>query len=276
MTTTEPIISTTAGLDARPVMLRISGPEAASFLQGQITHDVGRLADGHSLLAACNTPQGRVIALLRLSGTAQEIHAVVAGDVAAELVAHLRRYVLRAKVRLELDERILAPADAGAAAVLAPRIQWSPGRSLVIADAEHPPFDETSWQLWRLADVVEGVPDVTAATSGHFVAQMLNLDRLDGISFTKGCYTGQEIVARTQNLGRIKRRMLRYAVPHGPAPSQLAALHAGDRKVGEVVLAAADGARCELLAVVQLDARDEPLRLEDGRTAEPRPLPYEV
>ncbi len=68
---------------------------------------------------------------------------------------------------------------------------------------------------WRLADIRAGLAQVYAATSELFVPQMLNLDLIDGISFTKGCFTGQEIVARTQHLGRIKRRMFRLRLPQG-------------------------------------------------------------
>ena len=117
---------------------------------------------------------------------------------------------------------------------------------------------------------------MTAGTSGHFVAQMLNLDVLDAISFKKGCYTGQEIIARTQNLGRIKRRLLRYRVDSGDAPAPLATLARDGTKVGEVLQAARVAQGAELLAVVNLEARDRTLALGDGREAVPLSLPYEV
>jgi tRNA-modifying protein YgfZ len=103
---------------------------------------------------------------------------------------------------------------------------------------------------------------------------MLNLDRLDAISFTKGCYTGQEIVARTQHLGRIKRRTLRYRLAGGEPPAPLSGLVLEDRKVGEVLMSAHVGPTVEILAVTSLDARDRTLRTEDGREATPLPLPY--
>ena len=96
------------------------------------------------------------------------------------------------------------------------------------------------------------------------------------MAFDKGCYTGQEIVARTQNLGRIKRRTLRYRLSGGPLPDLLAPLYRGGTKVAEVVLGAARTEGVELLAVTQLDAGDLPLALEDGRIALPQPLPYVV
>ena len=273
-------------------LLRISGPDAASFLQGQITHDTGLLANGRTLLAACNTPQGRVLAVLRLRQVGDEIYLAVPADVAAPLLERLRRYVLRAKVRLEHDARVLQPVHGtstpgrgGANDAL--RFDWSPDRALVVVEAHamsfgHDEADERAaaiehaWSVWKLADIAAGLPQIDAATSGQFVAQMLNLDLLDGISFTKGCYTGQEIVARTQNLGRIKRRLMRYAIRDGAPPSAMAALHRDAAKVGEVLMAAPTAHGCELLAVTALDARDRSLTLDDGRVGEPLPLPYTV
>jgi tRNA-modifying protein YgfZ len=273
-------------------LLRISGPDAASFLQGQITHDTGLLANGRTLLAACNTPQGRVLAVLRLRQAGDEIYLAVPADVAAPLLDRLRRYVLRAKVRLERDARVLQPVhgtplrgrDGDNDAL---RVDWSPDRALVAVEAhtmssgndeagQRTATIEQAWSEWQLADIAAGLPQVDAATSGQFVAQMLNLDLLDGISFTKGCYTGQEIVARTQNLGRIKRRLMRYAIRDGAPPVPMAALHRDATKVGEVLMAAPTAHGCELLAVTALDARDRSLTLDDGRVAEPLPLPYAV
>jgi folate-binding protein YgfZ len=133
---------------------------------------------------------------------------------------------------------------------------------------------------WTAAAIAAGEPDVPPEASEEWVAQMLNLDLLDGISFTKGCYTGQEIVARTQHLGRIKRRTFRYRATgsHAIAPKQ--PLLVDGTKVGEAICAAAvatdAGAVTELLAVVALEQRDRALTTEDGVSWTPAPLPYPV
>ena len=111
---------------------------------------------------------------------------------------------------------------------------------------------------WERACIEDGEPWITPATAALWLPQMLNLDLLGAISFTKGCYTGQEIVARTQNLGRIKRRTLRYAIAGGEPPAPLTALHNDGVKVGEVLQSARVGSGSELLAVVALEARDRP------------------
>jgi hypothetical protein len=131
-------------------------------------------------------------------------------------------------------------------------------------------------QLWRAEDIRAGLPQIEAATSGEFVAQMLNLDLLDGISFNKGCYTGQEIIVRTQHLGRIKRRTLRYRLTGDTLPKPLEPMLREGVKVADVLTAARVSDGVELLAVANLESRDLPLRMQDGRTAQPAALPYSI
>ncbi len=275
-------------------VLRIAGPDAASFLQGQLTHDMRLLADGRTLLAAANTPQGRVVALLRLRQGEHGIDALLPADLVEPVAARLRKFVLRARVdvRAAVDLGVAwVPGGPPAVAALASGgdapvwFDYAPGRQVVAAPAAVlrdllGSQDETNASGiendWWSADVAAGLPQVFAASSEAFVPQMLNLDLLDAISFTKGCYTGQEIVARTQHLGRIKRRTARYRLPAGPALPPLASLFLDDAKVAEVVMSAASGNAIELLAVTSLDAWGRTLRAEDGREAAPQPLPYAV
>jgi folate-binding protein YgfZ len=109
---------------------------------------------------------------------------------------------------------------------------------------------------WRLADIQEGLPQVYGATSEAFVPQMLNLDLLGGISFSKGCYTGQEIVARTQHLGRIKRRLFHLKLPRGD-------WHIGD------AIALSDGRHGRLTEVIEEDSGSNALAV---LTLEPRQM----
>jgi hypothetical protein len=291
-------------------VLRIAGPDAVTFLQGQLTNDVRLLADGRTQLAACSTPHGRVIALLRLRQNEDAVFALLPAELAVRVTTHLRKFVLRARVELlhahDLLVGAVVSADADLAATLAQfdeaettlspvplagttdvvAFKYAPGREVVAA----PPAawraiqglslakpSPRSTGAWLAADVRAGLPQVTLATTEQFVPQMLNLDLLDGISFAKGCYTGQEIVARTQHLGRIKRRTLRFRVADGPLPSPMDALLRDGTKVAEVLFAAEQPAGgAELLAVTNLDARGHALRLADGRTAEPADLPYGI
>jgi folate-binding protein YgfZ len=290
-------------------VVRAAGPDASTFLQGQFTNDTRLLHDGCTQLSACNTSHGRVIAIARLRQTDDAIYALVPTDLAAKLITHLRKFVLRAKVDLlhahDLQVGAIQTGNAGAGAVL-PLIdegaltlspvpmsgstevvtfQYAPGREIIAA----PP---AAWRSisglsltrpnpraasdWQLADIRDGLPQVDPATSEQFVPQMLNLDLINGVSFTKGCYNGQEIVARTQNLGRIKRRTLRFKLVAGPAPAPMQGLYHDGVKLGEVLMSADVGIGAELLAVTSLDAEGHALKLEDGRVATPAGLPYEV
>jgi folate-binding protein YgfZ len=271
-------------------VLRIGGEDAARFLQGQLTNDTRLLADGRTQLTACNTPQGRVVALLRLRQADDAIYALLPRDLAATVTASLRRFVLRAKVDLQIVTDLQVAWVAGTPTPLPEStatenvsFDYAPGRAVIaahgatldaIAGPSHEPEQSEIENEWRAADIEAGLPQVFAATSGSFVPQMLNLDRLDAISFTKGCYTGQEIVARTQHLGRIKRRTLRYRLPPGPELAPLAGLSLDGQKVAEVVMSASRDAAVELLAVTSLEALGRTLLAEDGREALPVEMPY--
>jgi folate-binding protein YgfZ len=130
---------------------------------------------------------------------------------------------------------------------------------------------------WHLADVANGLPQVYPSTHEAFVAQMLNVDLLGGINFEKGCYTGQEIIARTHYRGAVKRRMFRFR-SDGPAPEPGTRIVIGDQHAGDVVDAAATAQGCELLAVVSLAQVTGALRIGsvDGPALEQLALPYQV
>jgi hypothetical protein len=127
-----------------------------------------------------------------------------------------------------------------------------------------------------LAEIRLGLPAIGAPVVEHFVAQMLNLDVLDAVSFDKGCYPGQEVISRVHHLGSVKRRMRRYACGAQAPPAPGAAVMTADgQNVGEVVRAARADPDCELLAVVEHTAAGWALAVEGARLRE-LPLPYAV
>ena len=288
-------------------VLRIAGRDAVTFLQGQFTSDVRGLADGRTQLSACCTNQGRVMAVVRFRQQDEAVYALLPADLASRLATHLRKFVLRAKVEvllagdLHIGAILTGSADAPVARVGDPTeltmspvplagsteivtFQYAPGREVIAA----PPAawraisglslsrpNERSQADWIAADIAAGLPEVTAGTTEQFIPQMLNLDLLDAVSFTKGCYTGQEIVARTQHLGRVKRRAMRFRLASGPAPEPLQNLLLDGAKAADVLVTAPrPGGAVELLAVTNLDVQGRSLATEDGRVAEPMPLPY--
>jgi tRNA-modifying protein YgfZ len=242
----------------RYATLRVRGRDAASFLQGQLTQDVLALEADAMSPAALLTPQGRVLGVLWIERAPDGFGLVLPGSIALAVGDGLRRYVLRSKVTIEPGP--LEPASR-ARFEAALRARGAPSAA-VSADI-------------ALALVAAGLPEIGREASEEWIPQMLNLDLIGAVSFAKGCYTGQEIVARTQHLGRIKRRMFRLALA-GPPPAVKSALLADGVKAGEVVLAAAASGGAECLAVLNLEARARPLALADGRGCRLLPLPYAV
>ena len=229
-------------------LLQFRGADAHKFLQGQLSNDVNALRAGELMLAGLHNPQGRVLALLRLALLAPEhIVAVLPAELAESTAAVLRRYVLRAKLQIGVER--------SAAAIAALAAQLPPVAALLEPEA-------------HALHIAAGVPQVYAATSGEFVAQMLNLDCIGAVSFDKGCYTGQEIIARAHYRGRTKRRMQRFA---SIAPVALAAgetVRLDDGRSARIVdaTALADG-RSEFLAVAPLELPAERASAADAAAA---------
>jgi tRNA-modifying protein YgfZ len=291
-------------------VLRARGADVVQFLQGQLSNDVSRLGPESSLLAGYHNPQGRVVALLRLvQVAADDLALLLPRGLIAPLVGRLSKFILRAKVKLvdESAEWHVTPAVPGPGSASPPSqaLPATPGavtrvaealvvcvgdaplRWLVVSPLSSPaplppgclPAEARSWQRLQIA---AGSPQVYAATSEQFVAQMLNLDALGAIAFDKGCYTGQEVIARAHYRGRVKRRMQRFVT------SAARSLNAGDAgvladgrsfKVVESV-PTADG-RCEFLAVAPLitaqEANPEQPQAVAGALvvdAQTLPLPY--
>ena len=294
--------------------LRFDGAEAAAFLQGQLSSDVKALRPGTLQRSTYNSPKGRVLASLVLWRDADETFAaLVAADLAAAIARRLGLFVLRAKVKVRdaSAERVrlgvAGPAartavqaalgsapDPGSVAQVegAAVLALADGRFLLDAEAARAEdllatlstqATRADSSLWRVAAIRAGVPLITAATSDQFVPQALNLDVLGAVSFQKGCYPGQEIVARTQYLGRLKERLYAFGIdaPPPPAGTRLYAATFGDQACGTVVDAAplSDDARSEVLAVVQRAAAEgDALHLGalDGPVLSMLPLPYAV
>ena len=294
-------------------VLRARGPDVQSFLQGQLSNDLTRLSAERALLAGYHNPQGRVIALLRVLQLAPgDLLAVLPRELVPRVIARLSKFILRAKVQL-VDESqswritgLLAgaegDADRGAAgraaatlvaalptavdavahiaAGVAVQVAQQPARWLLLAPATRSPLPDGgagAAELWRRVAIAAGEPQVYAATSEEFVAQMLNLDALGAIAFEKGCYTGQEVIARAHYRGRVKRRLQRFvtALPQALKPADAGTLV--DGRAFRVVDAVqrADG-RCEFLAVAPLIESEPAPAVPAGErlAAETLPLPY--
>lgn len=300
-------------LDASPLaLIRVTGNDAVNFLHAQLTQDIRQLDTAHHRLAAYCTAQGRMLAIVRVFRVGAAYYLQLPRSMLASTVERMRRYVMRANVVLEADDNRVSVGLAGPQAPT--RLQSlvsrapSPGelaitehaivlalpgptpRFLVIADE---PMARTLWDQWQQQaravgfgvwtwfDISAGVPAVVPATVEAFVPQMANLDLVGGISFSKGCYPGQEIVARMHYLGRLKQRMYRAWVDGAQVPMAGDAIYApifGTQSAGTVVAAhAAPEGGNHLLAVIQIaavDANDIHLHSPAGPPLTLLSLPY--
>src|SRR5262249_17886662 len=197
-------------------VLRFSGPDAEAFLQGQLTCDVTAIGPGSIAEGAWCSPKGRMLANFLLWRREDGYAMVLSRDLAASVHKNIAKYVLRSRVTvIDASETTVLVGAAGAEPerrLRGPSAKLPDGRLLFALPAAEAPDALRGVALadaavWRWLDIRQGLPLVTAATQDQFVPQMANLELLGGVSFDKGCYTGQEIVARAQHLGKVKRRM---------------------------------------------------------------------
>lgn len=301
-------------------LLRATGPDAAEFLHGQLSCDVKSLGAGDGRYWSYNSPKGRMLAngvLWRAPAASADgaVTLVLAADVADAIRRRLSMFVMRAKVRIDdvSDHRtVIGLAGPGSAGVVRDRLGIEPLRSRAI------PFDEegiaftlpdhrillvveeagaaalqtklmasiafVSTDAWRWHGIDAGVPWIGAATSDAFIPQMANWDLLGGVDFRKGCYPGQEIVARMQYLGKLKERLFAFHadadVADAAPATRIYSAAFGPQACGTVVNAATDpSGGTALLAVAQLaavGAADLTLGRAGGAALTQRPLPYDV
>lgn len=236
-------------------VLRISGADRVALLQGQTSNDARKVDASHAQLTSFSNPKGRCYAIAVLAAWDEALLLVTEASVAPALAKRLSMYVLRSKAKVELADEL---AVGGAFAPIEPwttRIEGDalavglPGdrRLLVMPKAAAAGYGDAS-NAWRRADIEAGLPTVTPATAERFVPLWLGLERLGAIDFKKGCYTGQEIVARTHYLGQAKQQLYRARCA-GAADPGTKLFAGGDQAIGDVVVAAAAADATVLLFV---------------------------
>ncbi len=259
------------GTEAFPPLtsILVEGRDGATFLNGQFTCDVTVLPDGHWQWGGYCSPKGRLLATFRIGRLADTWVLQLPATLATDFVTRLRRFVLRAKVTFtELGTRCAAGRAPSAPAAgkirrVGDHCVWGLGEGRAAVDMPPDPAPTTSpFPEWSV-DIALGAPWILSATAEAFVPQMVDLDRQGGVSFSKGCYPGQEVVARARYLGEVKRHLLRLTLPTGtPAAPGDTVSGADDRPVGTVLLADQGNASADVLAVVDLEAsRNQALRV---------------
>lgn len=297
-------------------LLEVRGDDATEFLQGQFGNDITQVDASHSQISSYSSPKGRAYAVFRVLRTADSYLLEMPADRIEAIAKRLRMFVLRAHVVIERadDSHIhfgLSGPDAeselnnalGVCPANVDDVVEKDGVTVVRVNGVHPRFElfgelepmRTAWDKlnvrsgpvgpreWALLDILAGMPTVVEATSELFVPQMLNLHALGAINFEKGCYPGQEVVARMHYLGKLKRRMFRLAIHAAEPPQPGSPVFRADgnpeQADGEIVAAELhpDGLY-SALAVVQVAAAEGELHWgsPDGPRAEVVDLPYAV
>ena len=247
-------------------ILSINGKDAAKLLQGQITCNVNDITETKSCLGALCNPKGRVLSTFLLIKTPDAFLMILPIDLLDSIQKKLRMYILRSDVTIDnateslcllglKDQTSLYSSErfyTDQATFIRVNFSNTLNRQLIIADTDTATqlwteyttkenFIPTHSTDWQYLDLQDGIPWLCLATSEEFIPQMLNLDELGGISYTKGCYTGQEIVARTHYLGKSKRELVlaECQSPQTPAPnSSIYALDSeSDQGIAKVVFA---------------------------------------
>jgi len=292
-------------------LLAVTGDEARAFLHAQLSNDVEHLPAGTVRRAGYCSPKGRLLASFLVIARPDGFLLQVSGDIAAAIAKRLTMYVLRSKVKV---------ADAAAAwpqfgvwgrgsATLLRAAQFSvPDFSMQAAESQagiviglgaerflvlgtrqtaaelSAKMPQVAAEAWTLAEVRAGLPLITLPTQDEFVPQMANFELIGGIDFKKGCYPGQEVVARAQYRGQVKRRMFRGEVdaPGAIMPAAGQDLFGNDpQAIGTIVnVAPRPGGGYELLAVIQSSTVEQGdmihIGTPEGPAARIVPLPYAV
>lgn len=275
-------------------IIDVTGDDAQAFLQAQVPSDIRVLTPERAQISGWCTAKGRLLTTFVIWPIDQGYRLVLSSDVRDAIAKRLKMYVLRLKVQVtpatDVVYGLLHPANE-IGGLLLPTADWQVSRNASLTavcldntrDLLTGPASEfqslaTSLatgteDVWLHSDIAQGFPLVTQATSEHYVPQMINLDKLGGVSFKKGCYPGQEIVARTHYLGKIKRHLYRVSSAQPlTVGSEVRSSVLNGQACGSLLTVATDPVdKWIALAVLQQDAIDGALYVQNS-AGEEQPL----
>jgi len=291
--------------------IRATGADVQTFLQGQLSNDINQLQNAHVQLSAYCNPKGRMLAQFLVIPDQQDFLLLLPRSILEPTLKRLRMFVLRSQVTLTdaSDDTVCLGIAGNAASSLLPSpvprqdYQLTQSDDILISQLPAPcprylllcpPARATAiWQqataqllatdqhLWHWLDIQAGLPSIWPQTVEEFVPQMVNLELIDGVNFKKGCYPGQEIVARMHYLGKPKRRMYRLTLSAAPLPApgtDIFEAQGDGQSAGKIVLAEASADATQCLAVLKTDKAGASLRIgsPDGPAMTMASLPYSV
>ncbi|MDH5484312.1 MAG: folate-binding protein YgfZ [Gammaproteobacteria bacterium] len=298
-------------------LISVQGEDAAEYLQGQLTNDIHQVTPEHSQLSAACSPKGRMLANFRIFQRNNSYYLRLPLEQLESILKRLRMFMMMARVTIEDSSDSLirigvsGPDIEKHLASIIPQlpasnnaVTQSAGYTVIRLAGPNPRFEiyaeldniKKLWNHldvhaaavgagpWRMLDILAGIPTIYPVTAEAFVPQMTNMQLIDGVNFKKGCYTGQEIVARMQYLGKLKRRMFRIHITStnsvNPGDKLYSANTTSGQGTGIVVDAQADpDGTFEGLAVIDInDAENNKLQLHDenGPEVTIKDLPYSM
>ena len=267
-------------------IVEIKGGDSAEFLQGQMTQDIYSIKDSEATLTSVLNPQGRIISTAFVFKWGESFILMVSNEVLDKLISWLSRFILRSEVEItKLEDSIFGLNQENAKKLCnilnvetndisfesdescLKTIEADDERAFLIGKSENLLDDLSISTLttkdWKMSDINAGIPIIYGENIEKFIPQMVNLDLINGISFSKGCYTGQEIVARVQHKGKVKQRMFRIT---GKASNKKinsgSAIFFADTKVGTVIESLEDNGHINALGVINNDASKKELSVE--------------
>ena len=293
---------------------KVSGEDATEFLQGQFSNDINNVTEVKAQLTSYCTPKGRMLATLYVCQFQDSYILLLSADIAEEVIKRLQMYVMRSKVEISAAENISLigichdPSSSFTQAIklTSPKENYEcstsdsaiciniPGiqpRYLLVsfaslentfAELSSDEYQIFSNEYWRWLDILSGIPTINEYTQEAFVPQMANLELIDGVSFSKGCYPGQEIVARLHYIGNANRRMFRVSFEDADRVSDGDDIFtaSGNQSIGKILsVIHHDNNSADALAVIRLEAVKENKLAVGSSTGSPlelKELPYEV
>jgi len=296
------------------VCYQVEGEDATTFLQGQFSNDINAVTSSAGQISSYCTPKGRMLAIFYICKRDDCYFLVTSNDIAADVMKRLQMYVMRSKVSIKLmDDALLMGVCGVNHAEILQALQLSPTdshyqvsanesflamnipsvnpRYLIIGDQSSAEqlqklnsdnLKVYSESYWQWLDIMAGLPSVTNKVQEAFVPQMANMELIDGVSFSKGCYPGQEIVARLHYLGNANRRMFRVSVEQNEPISIGDDIYTqgSDQPIGKFVsVIKENGNNFTGLAVLRIEAANKnqlAIGSASGNSVQIMPLPYDV
>ncbi|MDC0586678.1 hypothetical protein OAP06_02890 [Gammaproteobacteria bacterium] len=259
-------------------ILSFSGSDVSDFLQGQMTQDINSISNQSYKMTSILNPKGRMIVSGLIKKSEDIFFLIISKDLSEDILNWLSRYILRSDVIITIEDfniiglnnvnhkKLINDQDDSQQLNISP-IDVDKDRYILIINNEVVREDNSIQSInendWILADIKRGLAIIDKNNSEKYIPQMINLDLLEGISFSKGCYTGQEVVARVQHRGKIKQRMFYITIESNSneigAQSEVMC---EDKKVGSIVISKKSDNNFHALAVINATDSDKDLLID--------------